>query len=143
MNRLPVCIRRFKPIEVLKFDPDKPIGYQEHYAKITIHDANEVVALGELLFKAEQEAWEGKHARAIIETVIDGALNTLTDVLKYLERNNSPEARQVHRNLTRLIVSMKFPLIACIGDCLGAIYLKDGMPAVRRAIEKLTKGEVD
>jgi len=140
-HRFPVTIARFKPIEVIDFDPDKPIGYQNPLGTTTICNADDVVALGEQLMVAEYKAWEGLHASEIVEAVIDGAADTLIAVSKFLEQHESPQAKQHHYELMKLILRMKSPLLACVAESLGAIYLKGGMPAVRRTIEKLTKGE--
>ena len=139
--QLPVYIRRFKPVEILQFDPDSPLAYRDTTPKELVRDADDVVKLGKALYEAEQKAWEGRSASEIIETVIDGAMADLMKVAKYLEAVGTKEAKEEHQRIMMLIVRMKCPLVSCVMQCFESIYLQGGMAAVRESINKLTKKE--
>ena len=133
----PVCIRRFKPAEILSFDPDAPVFFNEPLPKMSISTGEDVARLGNELFEAEEKAWQGERAREIIETVIDGALRDILYVARYLERQNSSEAKALHRKMMELVIRMKKPLLACVLESIEAIYIKCGEDAAREAVKKL------
>ena len=133
----PLCIVRFKPTEILSFDPDAPTFINDPYPKECLATMDAVVRLSKELYEAEKSAWEEKASREIIETVIDGALRDILDVARYLERQNSSEAKSLHGSLMKLVVRMKKPLLACVLESIEAIYIKHGEKKAREAVEKL------
>ena len=144
-ERLPgsIFIERFKPIEILEgFNPDKPICYQDTKPPVEeIATTLDVIKIGRELFDAEQKAWEGRRSQEILETVIDGAGDTISRAMHYFEesymRVNDPKARQLYLDLCDLYVRLKSPLLACLIESIGAIYVKGGMDEVRKVIDKL------
>lgn len=135
----PVAIKRFKPVEILVFDPDKPIKYQNPIPREIVETEDDVVRLGQLLYEAEMKAWEGRNSAEIIETVIDGAVDDLMDVAQYLETlKGAKPARDAHQKIMELIVRMKSPLVSCIMQSFQALYIKGGMKEVRKAIGRIT-----
>ena len=142
MNNLlptPLNIKRFKPVEIFSFDPDAPVMFNEPLPFETLSTMEDVYRIASELYYAEEAAWKGERAREIIETVIDGATRDLLDVARYLERQDSPEARALHGTLMELILRMKLPLVACVLKSIEAIYIKYGEAKAREAVEKLLK----
>ena len=137
MNGLPVCIKRFKPLEMLHFDPDRPVEYGNPIPKEVITDARDVIRLGEDLYKAEMEAWENRHQKELFDTVVQASLSEIEDVVEYLKTLDTEKAQEVRQKLTRLVISWKAPVVPCIMKCLESIYLKGGMSAVREVRQKL------
>ena len=140
-NLLPISlsIKRFKPLEILSFDPDAPVMFNNPLPIETLSTMEDVYRIANELYYAEEAAWKGERAREIIETVIDGATRDLLDVARYLERQDSPEARALHGTLMELILRMKLPLMACVLESIEAIYIKYGEKKAREAVEKLLK----
>lgn len=142
----PVLIKRFKPIEVLEgFDPDKPIRYQDVNPPVDkIDTLIDIQRIGNELFDAERKAWEGRRSQEILETIIDGAADVIFRAMRYFEesyaRIEDSEARQLYLDICDLYVRLKSPLLACIMESLGSIYIRGGMDAVRKTIERL-RGE--
>ena len=127
----------------MRFDPDKPIGYiPPPFKKLFVSSEDDIIKLGNLLFDSEQKLWELQHESAIIKTFVDSAEDTMIAAANCLEKSNLPGAREKAFKLKKLVLTMKSPALSCMADCLGAIYLKDGMSAVEDAIKRLTeKGE--
>lgn len=142
MNKLlpiPLNIKRFKPVEILSFDPDAPVMFNNPLPFETLSTMEDVYRIANELYYAEEAAWKGERAREIIETVIDGATRDLLDVARYLERQDSPEATALHGTLMEIILRMKLPLVACVLESIEAIYIKCGEKKAREAVEKLLK----
>ena len=137
--RYSVAINRFKPVEILDFDPDRPITYQNPIPREIVETEDDVVRLGQQLYEAEMKTWEGRKSAEIIETVIDGATDDLMEVASYLEKLNTAPARESHRKIMELIVRMKSPLVYCLMQSFQALYMKGGMKEVRDAVERLTQ----
>lgn len=139
----PIFIERFKPIEVLKgFDPDKPIQYQDTSGPIErIATALDVIKIGKELYEAELKAWEGRRSQEILETIIDGAADTIFRAVGYFEKSYkralNPETRQLYLDLCDLYVRLKYPLMACIMESIGSIYVRGGMKEVKKVINRL------
>ena len=139
----PIFIERFKPIEVLKgFDPDKPIQYQDTSGPIErIATALDVIKIGKELYEAELKAWEGRHSQEILETIIDGAADTIFRAINYFEesykRVADPKSRQLYLDLCDLYIRLKSPLLACMMESLGSIYIRGGMDAVKKVLNRL------
>ena len=139
----PIFIERFKPIEVLKgFDPDKPIQYQDTSGPIErIATALDVIKIGKELYEAELKAWEGRHSQEILETIIDGAADTIFRAINYFEesykRVTDPKSRQLYLDLCDLYIRLKSPLLACMMESLGSIYIRGGMDAVKKVLNRL------
>lgn len=139
----PVFINRFKPIEVLeRFDPDKPIRYQDNKPPVDkIDTLADIQRIGGELFDAEQKAWEGRCSQEILETVIDGAADTIFRAINYFEesykRVADPKSRQLYLDLCDLYIRLKSPLLACMMESLGSIYIRDGMDAVKKVLNRL------
>lgn len=138
-----IVIRRFSPVESLRFDQDKPIGYTPPpYEKFVISSADDIIELGKLLFEAEYKLWELQHAPSILKTFVDSAEDTMIAAANCLEKSKLPYERNQAFKLKKLVLTMKSPVLSCMAECLGAIYLKDGISAVEEAIKRLTeKGE--
>lgn len=141
MTHFPVMIPRFKPVEILEaWNPDKPIGYQEVKPPMQlVSTADDVIELGQQLYEAEEKAWEGRFSSELVETVIDGAIDDLMDVARYLETlRGAKPAREAHQKIMMLILRMKAPLIACIIQCFEGLYTKGGTKAVKDAVKRIT-----
>ena len=138
-----ILIERFKPIEVLeRFDPDKPICYQDTKPPTeAISSSADIIKIGKELYRAEQKAWEGRHSQEILETIIDGAENTISCAMHYFEesymRVKDPKARQLYLDLCDLYVRLKSPLLACMMESIGSIYVRGGMDEVKKVINRL------
>lgn len=134
-----LCIKRFKPPAIFMFDPDAPITYEPTIPKENICTTEDVIRLGDILYKAEYEAWRGKQASEILETMIDGGVCDLLATWEYLTKIGTREALEHRQKLMNLAIRWKSPLASCILQSLESIFIKDGEEAVHRAIEKLTK----
>lgn len=139
----PVLIERFKPIEVLeRFDPDKPIRYQDIKPPTeAISSAADIIKIGEELYHAEQKAWEGRQCSEILEAAIDGAADTIFRAINYFEesykRVADPKSKQLYLDLCDLYIRLKSPLLACMMESLGSIYIRGGMDAVKKVLNRL------
>ena len=139
----PIFIERFKPIEILEgFDPDKPIRYQDVKPPVDrIATALDVIRIGRELYRAEEKAWEVRRSQEILETIIDGAADTIFSAVSYFEesykRALNPDTRQLYLDLCDLYVRFKNPLLACMMESIGSIYVRDGMDGVKKVINRL------
>lgn len=141
MRELPISIKRFKPVDTFRFDPDRPIEYENPIPQELVNDGNDVIRLGDLLYNAEMEAWECRRAKEIKDLLIDSSVAELMEIAKYLRDIRTREARECHQKIMMLITKMKAPLVACVMQCFEGLYRRGRMDAVRAAMENLGIGQ--
>ena len=134
-----ICIKRFKPAEIIKFDPDAPITYNPAPPTEMLSNTDDVIRMTQQLYDAEYKAWEGEHSNEILETIIDGGVRDIAEVCNFLARIGTVEAFEQRRKLVDLAIQWKKPRIGCLLKCLEQIFVNCSEDEVLDAISRLTK----
>ena len=135
----PVVIKRFTPPDFAFCDPDAPVFYNPTMQTEVISTRDDVIRLAQQLCDAENNAWRNHHAGQLFELVADSAKNDLAECQRYLLAIGLPGAVDLARCVGKLYLRLKDPTMACIAECLEEIYIKDGMSAVKAALDRLGK----
>lgn len=133
----PVLIKKFRPLDIKFCKPDGAVFYQQPYNTEAISSTDDIIALGKRLYDAEEKAWQARGASEILETIADDFCLTMLDCAKHLKSLNDEKSKSFAAKINKLYLRMKSPLISCLTECFASIYVKDGMSAVERAIDKI------